>query len=379
MSAGEKSVRLFALDSLRGLDMLFLCVVQPIIMGVAHNFGFADTEAYPFMRMFQHYWGGFTAYDLIMPLFIFMGGAAVPLALKKRLDAEGRPTVAYWKHVVIRFATLWFLGMVAQGRLRSCDPGQFVYFSNTLQSIAVGYVVAALVFLLKSRTLQIGVTVALAAVYGLALQFFGDYSVSGNFAMKVDLAFVGLLQPSGHDTGCYTWYFTSLMFGVMALCGMHSTLILRSPCAPWRKAGTLAALGVLLFAGGLALERAGVPCIKQIYTVSFTGQAMGVSILLLASLYVVNDIWMCRRGWWVVQLFGQCALMAYMLGLIFRVVPDAASRAIFGELAKRIGGPWEDLVIQLGLAAVLTFALHLWREHKRSCTSVTVCGCERSL
>ena len=91
----ECNNRLFSLDALRGLDMLFLCVVQPIIMVAAGNFGFADPETHPFMRTFHHYWGGFTAYDLIMPLFIFMSGAAVPLALRKRLDAEGRPTAAF--------------------------------------------------------------------------------------------------------------------------------------------------------------------------------------------------------------------------------------------------------------------------------------------
>ena len=368
MGAGGKSDRLFSLDALRGLDMLFLCVVQPVIMVAAHNFGFADTTAHPFMRTFHHYWGGFTAYDLIMPLFIFMCGAAVPLALRRRLDAEGRPTAAFWKHLGVRVAMLWILGMVAQGRLLSCDPGQFVYFSNTLQAIAVGYVITALVFLSRSRAVRIGVTAALAAADGLLLHFGGDYSTSGNLAMKVDMVFVNLLQPCGHDTASYTWYLTSLMFGVMALCGMHSTLILRSSRAPWRKAAVLAGFGAALLAGGLVLEWAGVPCIKHIFTVSFTGQAMGVSVLLLAALYVVNDILMCRRGWWIVTLYGQCALAAYVLGETFRVIPDAASKAIFGGLWKRIGEPWGGIVIQLGLAAVLTFALAVWRGSKSSRT-----------
>ena len=362
----ECNNRLFSLDALRGLDMLFLCVVQPIIMVAAGNFGFADPETHPFMRTFHHYWGGFTAYDLIMPLFIFMSGAAVPLALRKRLDAEGRPTAAFWKHVGWRFVMLWILGMVAQGRLLSCNPAQFVYFSNTLQSIAVGYVIAALVFLSKRPLVRFGVPVLLALAYGLSLQFLGDYSVSGNFAMKVDMVFVNLLQPCGHDTASYTWYFTSLMFGVMALCGMHSTLVLQSSRTPWRKAAILAGFGAALLVGGLVLEWAGVPCIKHIYTVSFTGQAMGVSVLLLAALYVVNDIWKFRRGWWIVTLYGQCALAAYVLGETFRVIPDAASKAIFGGLWKRIGEPWGGIVIQLGLAAVLTFALAVWREYRKA-------------
>lgn len=364
-SDAKSGERLFSLDALRGLDMLFLCVVQPLVMAIASGWGFADEGTHPFIGQFKHHWGGFTAYDLIMPLFIFMCGAAVPFALRRRLDAEGRPTPAFWRHIGWRFVALWILGMVAQGRLRSCDPSQFVYFSNTLQSIAVGYVIAALVFLVKDRRIRIGVTVALAMVYGLLLQCWGDYSVGGNLAMKVDMVFVRALQPCGHDTASYTWYLTSLMFGVMALCGMHATQILQSDRTPWRKASVLGAFGAVLLVGGWILEWAGVPCIKHIFTVSFTAQAMGVSVLLLAALYVVNDIWRCRRGWWIVTLYGQTALASYLLGEVFRAIPEAASRTVLDGLAKRIGAPWEDVILQLGLAAALTFFLFLWRKARR--------------
>jgi len=360
----EKNGRLFSLDALRGLDMIFLCVGQPLVVAIATALGRADPTAHPFMRQFHHYWGGFTAYDLIMPLFIFMCGAAVPFALTKRMTPEGRPTPAFWKHVLGRVVLLWIVGMVSQGRLLSCDPGQFVYFSNTLQSIAVGYLVAALVLLIPNRKIRIAVPFALATAYGLLLHFGGGYSVQGNLAMKVDMFFVNLLQPCGHDTASYTWYLTSLMFGAMTLCGMESAEILRSGLSPWRKVGVLAALGGALIAVGLLLEAAGVACIKHIFTVSFTAQAMGVCVLLLAALYAINDIWKFRRGWGVVILYGQCALASYVLGEIFRSVPRAASVAVFGGLAKRVGAPWDGVVIQLGLAAALTFFLHLWRKYR---------------
>ena len=84
----SRSDRLFSLDALRGLDMLFLCVVQPLIMAFAWAWDFADETAHPLMAQLNHHWGVFTAYDLIMPLFIFMCGAAVLLALPRRLDAR---------------------------------------------------------------------------------------------------------------------------------------------------------------------------------------------------------------------------------------------------------------------------------------------------
>ena len=361
-----KKDRLFSLDALRGLDMIFLCALQPLVMAAAKGWGFADVTAHPFMRQFHHYWGGFTAYDLIMPLFIFMCGAAVPFALPKRLDAEGRPTASFWKHVSERFVLLWILGMVSQGQLLSFDPHKFFYYTNTLQSIAVGYVIAALVLLIRSRAVQIAVPFVLAAAYGLVLHLYGDYSESGNLAMKVDMVFVRALQPLGHDTEQYTWYLTSLMFGAMTLCGMNATQILQSGRTQARKAVLLGILGVALLAGGWILEGMGVPCIKQIFTVSFTAQAMGWCVLLLDALYVVNDIWKFRRGWGLVLLYGQTALAAYMLGETFRAVPRAASQAVVGRLAERIGSPWEPVILELGVVAALTFALFIWRKQKRA-------------
>ena len=35
----------------------------------------------------DHHWGGFTAWDLIMPLFLFIVGAAMPFSLGRRIDA----------------------------------------------------------------------------------------------------------------------------------------------------------------------------------------------------------------------------------------------------------------------------------------------------
>ena len=353
---------MFSLDALRGLDMLFLCVVQPIVMVCARSWGFADESVHPFMRQMAHHWGGFTAYDLIMPLFIFMCGAAIPLALPKRIDAEGRPTAAFWRHVASRFVLLWVLGMVCQGRLLSCDPSQFVWYSNTLQSIAVGYVIAALVFLVSNRAVQVALPFVLAGVYGALLHLSGDYSPAGNLAMRVDMFFVRMIQPCGHDTGEYTWYLTSLMFGAMTLCGMESTRILQSVRSAWRKAGLLTVLGAGLWAAGLLLKFFGVPCIKQIFTVSFTAQAMGASVLLLVALYVVTDIWKFRRGWWIVMLYGQSALAAYVLGIILRPIPTAAAQKVFGGLAARIGGSWGPVVLQVGFAIALTFFLWLWKR-----------------
>ena len=374
MKSETKGERLFSLDLLRGFDMLFLLVVEPIVSAWHRAYrGFDYTPAAfaanPVMRQMTHNWSGFTCYDVIMPLFIFMCGAAVPFALKKRLDAEGRPTSAFWKHVLFRVVLLWVLGMIAQGQLLTLDPMKVSPYNNTLQTIAAGYLVAALLLLVRRRWIRIAVPIALVFGYGLALCLWGDWTEDGNLAQVVEQKCVAFFCPAGSEafkTSPYTWFLTTPMFGFMTMCGLFSTEILSSALSAWRKAGSLAVLGAGLWAAGFAAELCGIPCNKPIFTPSFTCQAMGVCVLLLAALYVVADIWRLRRGWWLVTLFGQTALAAYMLGDVFPCVQRAAAQAFCQGLPRLCGEKLSLVLTQVVACATLAFALWGWRNARRA-------------
>ena len=161
----EHNKRLLSLDLLRGLDMILLTVVGPLFWAV--NKAWEMPEAV--QLQFKHAWGGFTLWDIIMPLFIFACGAAVPYALSKRLNDDGKATGAFWRHVLGRFALLWFCGMLVQGRLATLDPLLISPYNNTLQTIAAGYLIAALVMLIPVRALRVLMPVIFVAAYGVLL------------------------------------------------------------------------------------------------------------------------------------------------------------------------------------------------------------------
>ena len=134
--------RLYSLDILRGADIFFLTVLSEVFCAI--------NKVWPlpkgFMAQLAHpSWAGFSVLDMVMPLFIFMCGAALPLALPKRLDADGHAGWPYWRHVLARVAMLWIFGMIAQGELLSFDLRRISFFNNTLQTIACGYVAVAFV------------------------------------------------------------------------------------------------------------------------------------------------------------------------------------------------------------------------------------------
>ncbi|MBR2837751.1 MAG: DUF5009 domain-containing protein [Kiritimatiellae bacterium] len=354
--------RLYSLDLLRGLDMLLLVVVGPFFAALNKTTPLPDW----FMGQFRHNWGGFTLWDIIMPLFIFMCGAAVPFALGRRLK-EGRPGRAYWLHVLSRAALLWVLGMVAQGRLLSLDILSINPFNNTLQAIAAGYIVAAAVFPVKSRRVRFAAPVVLALVYSALLAFFGDYTMEGNAATRFERWLLPLITPDGSralalaDPG-YSWWATIPMFGAMTLCGSAATEILTADEPPVRRLARLAAVGAALLAAGWALAPV-IPPIKHIYTLSFTAQAMGWCCLALATLYALADVLMLRRGTWLLILFGQTSLMAYMCHEF-----KPALRAFGGMFAPGaehlFGKGAAPLAVWFASSALLVAILHVWRRAK---------------
>ena len=306
----ETKERLFSLDLLRGLDMMVLTLLSALVHAANKVWRLPDGV----MAQFKHGWECFTFWDIIMPLFIFMCGAAIPFALPRRME-NGRAGWKYWRHVFGRVAFLWVCGMLVQGNLITLDPLKIGLFSNTLQSIAVGYLATACVMLLPRRWVRVGITASLFVAYAAILHAYGDYTPEGNVTAVVERKVFAAILPAGSqwlNVGKYTWILPSMMFAAMTLCGFHATEILKSGMSKPRKAAALFGCG----AGALALgwaAAAWIPVIKPIYTVSFTLQAMGWCAVALSALYVLTDILKWRRGLAVPILFGQYALTAYMV------------------------------------------------------------------
>ena len=353
--------RLFSLDMLRGLDMLLLVAVGPLVRQANAAWNFASPG---FIGQFRHNYLGFTLWDIIMPLFIFMCGAAVPFALGRRLK-DGK--AVFWKHVLGRVVLLWFLGMLVQGKLAELDPLTFNPFSNTLESIAVGYLITAAVMCVPSRAFQVAAPAVLALAYTVCLAAGGDYSEFGNFAYKVDHAIHGAIFPAGHERllkpSFYTWYLTSLMFGAMTLCGYHAAEMLRSAWSKRTKAVALFAYAAGLLALGFGVSP-WIPVVKPIFTLSFTALAMGWSVLALAVLYVLNDILMLRRGTWLVILFGQVALTAYFVSHFFRPVLDAFAHTVAKGVLPHVAEAARPFVLEVLIVLGTVLVMLFWRQWK---------------
>lgn len=309
--------RLFSLDCLRGIDMLLLTVVSPLFVAFHRSWGLPDGV----MLHFDHRWGVLGLYDLIMPCFIFMCGAAIPFAMGRRLK-EGKPTKAFWTHLISRFLMLYLLGSIVQCNLLSLDPMDIHVFYNTLQVIAVAYVFSSLMLLVRCRGVQIASIPVLLVAMGLIVHFggHGDYTPTGNFAYTFDRTFWGWFLPAGQRTlepnGYYCYLLPQLSAFALTQLGGECARILRSARKDWVKVGLLTGIVALSFVLG-RVAAIWVPVIKHIFSLSFSFYVIGWSVLALAVLFALTDIWKFRRGTDLVILFGQNALAAYLFFEIF--------------------------------------------------------------
>ncbi len=109
----------------------------------------------------------------------------MPFSLSKYKTAS----VDYWpvyRRILKRVILLFIFGMIVQGNLLGFDSKHIYFYSNTLQSIAVGYFIAAVIQLHFSFRWQIIITLLLLLVYWIPMTFLGDFTPAGNFAEQVD-------------------------------------------------------------------------------------------------------------------------------------------------------------------------------------------------
>jgi predicted acyltransferase len=158
-SVTPPSGRIASVDALRGFDMFWLIGGREVFLALVGLFVSPLPRAIE-AQMEHVRWEGFSAWDLIMPLFLFIVGTAMPLSLARRVEA-GASKAALYRKILVRTVVLFVLGMVAQGNLLEADLSKLHIYCNTLQAIACGYLIASIAMLHLRVFGQISLTVAL--------------------------------------------------------------------------------------------------------------------------------------------------------------------------------------------------------------------------
>lgn len=368
-----RSARIVAVDALRGFDML--CIIggnglalalRDMLSGHGRLLGAVGAFA---AWQFEHAaWQGLHFYDLLFPLFVFVVGVAIPLAVPRAVARDGR-RATHWR-VVRRSLVLFLLGFLYYGGLSHRWPD--IRLMGVLQRIGLCYLVAALLFLnLRLRGLVVVFVVTVVGYWAL-MTFVpvpgvgaGSYARGANLAQWIDKEVLpgAKLTPGLEPEGLLS----TLPAVATTLLGIFAGLLLQDPrLAPRQKVLWLYGAGAgLVVAGSLwALQ---VPLIKDLWTSSYVLVTGGLSALLLGAFYQVIEVW-GWRGWtsafvWV----GANAIVLYLINDVARF-HRLASRLVGGNvgdfLNAHVGHDTSQFLANaVGLALVIALARFLYRRN----------------
>ncbi len=357
----EGGRRLMSLDALRGFDMFWIIGGAAIVNAAAkgaHN-DWLNTYILPQLKHVP--WEGFSFMDLIMPLFLFIVGAAMPFSFGKRLSHDDRKWRLYL-HVVWRCVILFVLGMAAQGHLLDYDLSRLRIYCNTLQAIAAGYLIASFVIL------YMGVLGQIAATGGLLLLFWGLLIL-----IPVPGHGVGVLEPKANlalyidnlvlgdfgDGTTYTWILSSMTFATTIILGCFAGQLLRSDKRGISKFFYLLLLGAGTLGLGYMWGR-WFPIIKHIWTSSFVLYSGGMCYLLLAMFYLIIDVLGFRLWAYGFVVIGMNAIAVYMATSLFdfRIIGDIFLKGASSQL-----GDWHGFA--RAVAGFMVVWLILWWMYRK--------------
>jgi len=357
--------RVASIDALRGFDMFW------IIGGVAVVESFLKIFADPLPESVRYHfshpaWEGFSAWDMIMPLFLFIVGVVMPFSFSRRLEAGATKRQLYRK-ILVRTLVLFVLGMAAQGHLLDFDLSKLHIYCNTLQAIAAGYLVAGILLLNVRVWVQLLAIPALLVGYWALMMFvpFGGHAAGtlepkANLARYIDFAILGPFQ----DGTTYTWILSSMGFAATVLLGVMAGHILRSRLKPNGKWIALAGVGFLLlvlgYLWGWHPSRFRFPVIKHIWSSSMVLWSAGWSYLLLSFFYLIIDVLGYKRWAFFFIVIGANAIFVYMATRLFdfHLIGDVFVHGIVPHIGRL--GPF--LRHSAALAVIWIILYYLYRN-----------------
>lgn len=351
--------RIASIDALRGFDMLIIIFLDHFFNAL--NVGIKSPFTQALAKQFDHpEWFGSTFYDIVMPLFLFIVGAAIPYSLSTKKIQESRKSLIYLR-LFRRFVILFFLGWIVQGHLLEFNIDTFSIFSNTLQAIAVGYLFSAIAYIHFSRKIRLMIFASSLLTYILLLTIpyvpgigRGVLLPGSSFAWYVDQVVFGKFQ----DGTQYTWLISGLGFIATTLSGVFAGELIKSELPRKKVALYLFLIGI---AGVLAGSILGIwhPIIKKLWTSSFVLASSGVCFLLLSLFYWIIDVKGKVRWSFPIRVIGMNAIVAYVLSHVFNF-HLIAEQVLYGM--KQFAGDFNYLLLTIGGFAILYMIL--WYLYK---------------
>lgn len=341
----NKNGRLLSLDALRGFDMSFIMGGELVLISLANMFPGTFMQCVG-EQMGHSAWDGFTFYDLIFPLFLFLAGLSFPFSMAKQLSL-GRTRTEISLKVVRRGLLLVLLGVVYNGLLQ-LDFDNLRY-ASVLGRIGLAWMFAALFYIWLERRLLVLLSAVILLGYWalLALAVAPDapdgvssLSMGGSFVGYVDrLLLPGALHDGVHDP---EGLLSTLPAIVTALLGIFTGVFVRSQrvAGGYRKVAVMSVAAVVLLAVGYLWDIV-LPINKNLWSSSFVCCAAGWSLLLFALFYLVIDVVGWHRWAFPLRVIGMNSITIYLAQQFLDFSKPVGT--VFGGILGKLPEEWYAL------------------------------------
>ena len=347
--SSTKPDRILSIDALRGFDMFWILGAEGLFAAlfILSGWSIFDTAA---GQMLHSQWHGFTAYDLIFPLFIFLSGVSIGIA--------GKPINTYTKiqakvkqrHALKRLLLLLLLGGFYNHGWGTGFPASFeqVRFASVLGRIGIAWYVATLLVWYTREKTQWLVAICILLFYWFLLSVVtigeygaGDFSSTGAINVWFDQTFLpgATYQNMPLDPEGVLSNLTSI---VNALIGVFAGrfIIAKQSVSKYLLSGLFIAALVLLSIGylwGIVF-----PINKSLWTSSFVLVTCGYSLLLLALFYYLIDVLKLQRWASFFAVIGTNSIIIYLSTSL--VNWQYTANSLFGGLILATPQAWHELL-----------------------------------
>ncbi len=348
--------RVACVDALRGFNIFWIIGADGAILALEEM----SADKGPFLgaiggflgTQIRHVpWEGFRFYDFIFPLFIFVTGVAIVLALPHLVERAGKAHA----HVLVlrRALILYGLGLIYYGGIRA-DWADIRYL-GVLQRIALCYLFASLLFLNFNWRGMMVAFVALLAGYWALMTFvpvpgigLGSFAPDANLANWLDAHYLpGRLWDKTRDP---EGMLSTLPAIGTCLLGVFAGLLLKDErLAPEQKSLWLIGAGIVMVAAGY-LWGLQFPVIKAIWTSSFVLVAGGYSLMLLGVWHQIIDVWGIKSWSTIFVWIGANAITLYFINNVVGFEPFAL---------RFVGGDFGDLLDDFVTPGTGRFVAHV--------------------
>ena len=319
----NSSNRILSIDALRGFDMFW--IMGGSELAIAFFALSSSTWAQRWVSEFRHSaWNGFTFYDLIFPLFLFIVGLVLPFSISKYRSDKGLDLKHAYPRIIERTIVLFFLGLCINGFLDFNFAA--MRWPGVLQRIAICYLLSAILTLhipprFQPKVFGIIIFVILAG-YWIIFKFIlapgvspAEYlSKEGNLAGYIDrLVIPGRLYYKYGDNEGLLSTITALATTLM---GALTGSILKTSKTQIYKILLMLVCGIIFIGTGILWSFV-FPLNKILWTSSYALVSGGCSLLLLCLFYWIIDYKGYKKWAFPFIVIGMNAITIYIIQGLF--------------------------------------------------------------